>query len=219
MIKSTQRPNRVRIADPSEEGSVMDMCRELHAENGIFKMSEEKVGGLLKRAFTRQGGILGVIGQPGKLEGMIYLLMSTMWYSDDTCWEELYTYVRPQYRKSRDALDLLHFAKWAAEQSGFPLFIGVISNEQTQQKVNMYQRQFASEEALRRTASVRTEIRALCAEQNDIGKIREGDGKRLDQLMNALENGASSGSFFLYNYQNGGVHNGALSGIETNNSH
>jgi hypothetical protein len=140
---STPRPQRVRIADPSEEDSVMELCRELHADNGIFTMSEDKVRGLLRRAFSRQGGILGVLGPPGKLEGMIYLLMSSMWYSDDPCWEELYTYVRPQFRRSRNAIDLLHFSKWASEESGFPLFIGVISNNRTERKVQLYQRQFS----------------------------------------------------------------------------
>lgn len=120
----------------------MEMCRELHAENGIFTLAEDKVRNLLRRAFDRQGGILGVIGPPGHLEGMIYLLMSSMWYSNDPCWEELYTYVRPLYRKSRNAIDLLHFSKWASEESNFPLFIGVISNEQTERKVQLYQRQF-----------------------------------------------------------------------------
>ena len=121
----------------------MEMCRELHAENGIFNLSEKKVRELLHRAFGRKGGILGVIGSPGQLEGMIYLLMSSMWYTDDPCWEELYTFVRPAYRRSRNAVDLLHFSKWAAEESGYPLFIGVISNKQTERKVQLYQRQFS----------------------------------------------------------------------------
>jgi hypothetical protein len=169
----TQRPQRVRIADPSEEGSVMAMCRELHTENGIFNMSDNKVRGLLQRAFKREGGMLAVVGPPGRLEGMIYLLMSTMWYSDDPCWEELYTYVRPQFRRSRNAVELLHFAKWAAEQSGFPLFIGVISNKQTHRKIQLYQRQF-------------------------------------DEPV---------GNFFLFNYKNGHVHDGALSDVAQTDSH
>ena len=120
----------------------MDQCRELHAENGIFSLSEDKVRGILRRAFNRQGGILGVIGKPGQLEAMIYMQMTSMWYTEDPCLEELYTFVRPQFRRSRNAIDLLHFSKWAAESSKLPLFIGVISNEQTERKVQLYQRQF-----------------------------------------------------------------------------
>jgi hypothetical protein len=142
--KPTSYPKRVRIASPFEEESVFEMCRELHAENGIFNLSENKVRGVLEKAFKRQGGILGVIGIPGKLEAMIYIQMSSMWYTDDPCLEELYTFVRPTHRKSRNAIELLHFAKWSSESSGLPLFIGVISNEQTERKVQLYQRQFGN---------------------------------------------------------------------------
>ena len=139
----THYPTRVRIAAPFEEGAIMGMCRELHAENGIFKLSENKVRHILGRAFNREGGILGVIGAPDHLEAMIYIQMSSMWYTDDSCLEELYTYVRPAFRRSRNAVDLLHFSKWSAETTGLPLFIGVISNEQTERKVQLYQRQFS----------------------------------------------------------------------------
>ena len=121
----------------------MGLCRELHAENGIFKLSEDKVRGILRHAFNRKGGILGVIGEPGDIEAMIYVQFTSMWYTDDPCLEELYTYVRLQSRRSRNAVDLLQFSKWAAESSGLPLFIGVISNEQTERKVQLYQRQFS----------------------------------------------------------------------------
>ena len=140
----THYPKRVRIAAPQEEDAVMEMCRELHAENGIFKLSEDKVRGILGRAFRREGGILGVIGHPENPEAMIYMQMTSMWYTEDPCLEELYTFVRPQFRRSRNAVDLLHFSKWAAETANLPLFIGVISNEQTERKVQLYQRQFSN---------------------------------------------------------------------------
>lgn len=139
----THYPARVRIATAFEEEAIMSLCRELHAENGIFSLAEHKVRALLHHAFNKTGGILGVIGPPEKLEGMIYMQMTSMWYTDDPCLEELYTYVTPEFRKSRNAIDLLHFSKWAAETSNLPLFIGVISNEQTERKVQLYQRQFS----------------------------------------------------------------------------
>jgi len=140
---TTHYPKRVRIAAPFEEEAIMAMCRDLHSENGIFKLSESKVRGILQHAFQRKGGILGVIGPPDHLEAMIYMQMTSMWYTEDPCLEELYTYVCPEFRRSRNAVDLLHFSKWAAETSGLPLFIGVISNEQTERKVQLYQRQFS----------------------------------------------------------------------------
>lgn len=142
-LTPTSYPKRVRLASPFEEEAIWAMCQELHAENGIFHLSEKKVRGVLSRAFRQEGGILSVIGPPEALEGMIYLQITSMWYSEDPCLEELYTFVRPQFRKSRNAVELLHFAKWSSESSNLPLFIGVISNEQTERKVQLYQRQFS----------------------------------------------------------------------------
>jgi hypothetical protein len=134
-------PGRVRIADKGDEEEVMSLCRELHRENGLFEMNEDKVRGMLGRAFNREGGILGVIGAPGKIEAMIYMMMSTFWYSDNQHWEELLAYVAPKHRKTRNAVELVAFAKWCADVSGFPLVIGIISNERTEGKVRLYQRQ------------------------------------------------------------------------------
>ena len=133
-------PGRVRIADRKDEEELMDMCRELHRENGIFPMNEDKVRAMLHKAFDRQGGIIGVIGELGKIEGIIYAMISTFWYSDTPHIEELFNFCRPQYRKSNNAHDLIEFAKWCSDQSGMPLLIGVISNERTAAKVRLYQR-------------------------------------------------------------------------------
>jgi hypothetical protein len=137
-------PGRVRIADRKDEEELMGLCRQLHNENALFKINEDKVRTMLRRAFNREGGILGVIGEPGKVEGMIYMLVSNFWYSDDPHLEELWAYVVPAYRKSKNAIELMDFAKWCSDQSGFPLIIGVISNERTAGKVRLYQRQFQS---------------------------------------------------------------------------
>lgn len=135
-------PGRVRIAQKSDEEEVMELCRELHRENGIFAMNEDKVRAMLRKAFDRQGGLLGVIGEPGKIEGMIFMYLSSFWYSDDPHWEEILNFVRQPHRKSKDALELLDFARWAADSSNIPLLIGVISNERTAGKVRLYQRKF-----------------------------------------------------------------------------
>ena len=136
-------PTRVRIVGSEEEDDAMKLCRELWEENGVFPLDEDKVRGMLRRAFRREGGILGAIGAPGALEGLIYMLVSSHWYSSRAHLEELFLYVRPEYRKTRNAIELMHFAKWCSEQTGFPLIIGVFSNERTEGKVRLYQRQFS----------------------------------------------------------------------------
>ena len=135
-------PGRVRIVGSEEEEEVMALCRDLHKENGLFLMDDEKVRAMLRKAFNREGGILGAIGSPGSIEALIYILVSSFWYSNESHLEELFTYVAPQYRKSRNAVELMHFAKWCVDQSGLPLVIGILSNERTAGKVRLYQRQF-----------------------------------------------------------------------------
>ena len=51
-------PGRVRIVGPEDEEEVMVLCRDLHNENGIFTLDENKVRSVLRRAFNKEGGIL-----------------------------------------------------------------------------------------------------------------------------------------------------------------
>jgi hypothetical protein len=101
---------------------------------------------MLSKAFDRQGGILAGVGPKGKLEGLMYLLLSSFWYSTDSQWEELFLYVTPEHRKSRNAVDLLNFAKWCTDQTGFPLVIGILSNSSTERKEALYERQLKPED-------------------------------------------------------------------------
>lgn len=133
-------PTRVRIADHRDENEIMELCRRLHTENGIFTMDEGKVLSTLRKAFNRDGGVLGVIGERGMIEAMIYIAFGEFWYSTDTHLEEYFSYVAPEHRKSKDALELVQFAKWCAETSNMYLVIGIMSDHRTAGKVKLYQR-------------------------------------------------------------------------------
>ena len=141
---ATTYTGKVRIISRDEYEDVMRLCRQLHSENGIFTMDENKVRSILDLAFDKKGGILAGIGPKGKLEGLLYLLLSSFWYSNDHHWEELFLYVDPAHRKSRNAVELLRFGKWCVEQSGFPLFIGILSDSSTARKELLYERQLHS---------------------------------------------------------------------------
>ena len=142
----TNYQGRARIIGRDEEENVLELCHQLHKENGIFTMNDDKVRAMLSRAFDKQGGILAGVGNPGRLEGLLFLLMSSFWYSDDPHWEELFLYVVPEHRKSRNAVELLRFAKWCADESGFPLFIGILSNHPTERKELLYERQLHADD-------------------------------------------------------------------------
>ncbi len=120
----------------------MEMCRLLHEENGLFRMNEDRVRERLRLAFQRKGGILGVIGDPGSIEAMIYMLLCQPWYNDEWHLEELFSYCRPEFRRSNNAKLLIAFAKRCALELNVELVIGIISNTRTEQKVRLYERQF-----------------------------------------------------------------------------
>jgi len=132
-------PSIVRLARPEDEASLMEMCRLLHQENGVFSMDDDLVLAVLRRAFERQGVIIGVIGPEHALEGVICLVIGSFWYSRQPHLEELFNFVHPEHRRSDHAKALIEFAKQCSSESA-PLVIGVISNERTEAKVRLYER-------------------------------------------------------------------------------
>jgi len=148
---SVVEPPTVRLADREEEEELMIMCREIHAENGLVSMDEDRVRAMLHRAFDKQGGIIGVIGEPGSLEAIIMIVMTNFWSSNDTHLEELFSYVRRPFRTRRlnkanefkvihkpHAEALIHFAKDCSDRIGVPLVIGIITNKRMAGKVRLY---------------------------------------------------------------------------------
>lgn len=137
-------PSRVRFAERCDRDDVLWLCRELHNENGLFEMDEEKVRDVVDSHLNRSGGIIGVIGQPGALEGLIILRMGSPWYSNQTVLEELSSFVLPEFRRSTNAKDFIDFAKSCAHEIGVPLIIGIVSNHRTQAKVELYRRRLGA---------------------------------------------------------------------------
>jgi hypothetical protein len=131
----------VRKAVPADESDLMALCRELHEDNAQFTMSDRKVKETMDRAFNGGGAIIGAIGPVGKIEGAILLLIDTFWYTDDWSLHEIFNFVRPQYRKSTFAKDLINFGKRCSDELAIPLAIGVVSNNRTRAKLALYERQ------------------------------------------------------------------------------
>lgn len=131
----------VRKAVPSDEPDLMALCHELHEDNAQFTMSDRKVEEMMKRAFNGGGAIIGAIGPVGRVEGAILLLIDTFWYTDDWSLHEIFNFVRPAYRKSTYAKDLINFGKRCSDELAIPLAIGVVSNHRTRAKMGLYERQ------------------------------------------------------------------------------
>lgn len=131
----------VRRAVPQDRSAILDLCKLNWAENGQFSLSVPKVEAMVDRGFTGQGGVIGVVGEPNAIEGLIIMTIGQFWYTDDWCLEEILNFVHPEHRKSTHAKDMIAFGKRASDELGIPLVIGVVSNERTRAKIELYRRQ------------------------------------------------------------------------------
>lgn len=133
-------PSVVRLAVPEDKDQLMYLCKVLHEESGLFPMDEDLVLETLDKFFRREGGVIGVIGPSDKLEGMIYMEVTNFWYSRKPYLIELFNFVHPDCRRSDHAKALIKFAKECAS-TDVTLVSGIVSNDKTQAKVKLYERQ------------------------------------------------------------------------------
>lgn len=140
MTKPVKPLPLVRLARPEDEAPVLEMCERLHAENGLFSLSLERVRECLKRYFNREGAIVGVIGPANRIEASTCLELSNFYYTNDIHLAELWNFVDAPYRRSNNAEALIQFCKSCADQLKMPLFTGIITNRQMAGKVRLYRR-------------------------------------------------------------------------------
>ena len=136
----------VREAKPEDFEEIMRLSFAAASENAL---SEPDIG-LLKSevldGITRNGGVIGVIGGDAgsKLEGMIILKISSMWYNMEPIIQDNAIFVDPDFRSAKGgrARKLAEWAKLTSEKLGIPLAIGVLSNSRTEAKIRLFERVF-----------------------------------------------------------------------------
>ena len=142
-------PSIVRIAQPADHTEIWRLFLQGHRENGKFSLAPEKVDWFLSRALrpdlipewdTGPRGAVGVIGDVGKLEALVFVTIGTYWYSHDRHLEEFIVYVDPECRQSAHARVLIEWMKHQSDRTGLPLVTGIISTERTEAKVRLYRR-------------------------------------------------------------------------------
>jgi GNAT superfamily N-acetyltransferase len=140
-----QETLEIRIATPEDVHTVMELALSACDENGFVNPNPQKLLAEIWPALNRDHGLVGIISTPGgKAEGAILLRIGAMWYSDDQVLEEKAIFIHPEYRSAKGgrARQLCEFSKQVADGLGIPLIIGVLSNQRTEAKVKLYERQF-----------------------------------------------------------------------------
>jgi hypothetical protein len=147
----------VRPAVPDDERQIWVLLRQMWNENGLFPLSEPKVQYYLDRVLhpeiipfgdTGPRGIIGVIGAPSYLEGVIMLVLGQVWYSDTISLQDCVNFVREDCRQSSHAKELIAYSKRMTDEirkadPDFQMMVGVVSTKRTAAKVRLYRRQLA----------------------------------------------------------------------------
>ncbi len=141
-------PSVVRMATEADAPALKQICALLHEENGLLPLDENVLEELIFSAVTgtptptfELPPKIGVIGDPGVIEGSICMRVGRMWYSQKLILEELWNFVHPSHRKSEHAKSLIEFSKKCQNAAGVPLLIGVLSTTRTKAKLRLYERQ------------------------------------------------------------------------------
>lgn len=132
--------DEVRIATRADEPEIIKLLHVMHFENGMMPLDEPCASDFFAHAFDRKGGIIGVIGPPGDIRAMIYLLITRFWYTRASHLEECFNFVRQDMRKTTYARTLIEFAQKCADEIKIPLLIGVLTNSRMEGKVRLYRR-------------------------------------------------------------------------------
>lgn len=135
----------VRLAVAADVPDILTLGREIHAENACMPLSEDRIQAAAWRAVNQQRCMMGVIGPHDRIEGAIYLTVGQFWYTDELHLEELFAFVRPEYRRSENMKALLAFAKTCSERLNVPLLIGVIATTRTAAKIRLYERRLGKQ--------------------------------------------------------------------------
>ena len=135
----------VRTGVPEDVHEIMDMASDAFPEMCIVKPDKGRILELVWSALNQDHGICGVLtNEAGKIEGGIILKIGKLWYSDADVLEDKILFIHKDYRESGGgrARKLCEYAKMVSTQLKMPLLVGVFSNNRTESKVRLYERQF-----------------------------------------------------------------------------
>ena len=138
---STSTDFTVRLASLSDEDKILALCWDAHKEMPDRRLSIPKVQGMVRGCLSGNG-IIGVVDACGDIRGMVGLIATTPWFSEDNELHDWLTFVRADCRHLRYFSALLRFAKGEAERVGLPLHVGHVGDDRMEAKARAYRRHF-----------------------------------------------------------------------------
>jgi hypothetical protein len=126
--------DEIRVATRDDEEQLIGLLKQKHAEGGLLPLDEDRARDMFAKAFDRKGGIIAVIGEPGNVEAMIGLVITSFWYTRHNHIEQFLLYVRPDQRQTDHAKTLSSFARKCSDAIEIPLVIGLMSSEPAKAK-------------------------------------------------------------------------------------
>lgn len=140
----TIKPPNVRIAQHGDENALYHFIEAGAQESAIYPMSGYKVNQFIDASIARTHPIvIGIIDSPdGKeIAASMCIVYEQLWYTDEWHLSELWNNVRPDYRKTNYAKDLIQFGKWVSDTAVKALNIGIVTTERMEAKIRLYRRQ------------------------------------------------------------------------------
>lgn len=152
----------VRIGTPDDFLNVMALAHLVANENAPVAPNMDKIKQGIWDALNKSGGLVGVVGPKDSpdVHGFVLLKIGPPWYSDERLIEDAGVYVHPDWRGAARAAPsgadraagrspgraamLYRFCKRVADETGYRLFIGVISQRQQEAKLRYYRRFFGN---------------------------------------------------------------------------
>src|SRR5258705_6520651 len=136
-------PSIVRIAKPEDHVEIWRLFLQGFRENALFPLDAEKVDWFMNRALQPEmipewdngiRGAIGVIGQVGALEALVFVVLGEYWYTRHKHIEEFIVFTDPEHRKSGHANALHEWMKNQGDATNLPLVTGIMSNVRTKAK-------------------------------------------------------------------------------------
>ena len=129
-----------RVGREEDIADIYDLLMAMHKEVGLVPVDKMKT--LRKIVEVIENGMAFLAFADKRLVGSVGIAPANFWYSTSTHLQDYWTFVRPGFRKSRIAYNLLKRTKGFASKASIPLAIGVFSPDQAKRKNAMFRRLF-----------------------------------------------------------------------------